>query len=522
MASFSNRLLFNIGILSRALTPQTVRRAQAAQARAYIDSIDISGVDKVPAIRYGSPAIAQAFGSNIGSSYALFADATFDSRAAVAQVWGNSSTTTLGDAPANALYAPTIVSESPVGSYDGSPLNMSGHGSNRDGSGSITGFAGSDAKVQIDLGEIRTFTHIILAAAEIVGFGDIYNQTNGCVPSYGDSSYTANALSNYGATFLPNGQLAIVVNSGSSVTGRYVQIAKPTFGQAAANRFEVLNLTAGHVPTAITVGSVYAGFPNPPTYSSLSDGNISTGFASDTSNRWIKYDLGSAKTVRAILLGGSTSLTGFGNTNGYANGVLEYSNDDSTWTTAIVTIESPQNADYLQFRDFLPVSARYWRLTGGGTWLAISEMILCDYASSEDDDIEHIPTAVSQSTIWSNPGTLATLTNIRNNVFTDGAGTGNAASEWLRVDLGESKSVNKVVVAGGNIPSWGNTALYANSANIQYSTDDVNWNTIATTAGATDTSPYIGVTTFAATSARYWRLQKSGYISTTEFRLYSK
>jgi hypothetical protein len=317
-------------------------------------------------------------------------------------------------------------------------------------------------------------------------------------------------------------QLWLVVNSGSSVTGRYVQIAKPGFGQAAANRFEVLNLTAGHVPTAITVGSVYAGFPNPPVYSSLSDGNIGTGFASNTSNRWIKYDLGIAKTVRAILLGGSTSLTGFGNTNGYANGTLEYSNDDSTWATAIVTIESPQSAGYLQFQDFLPVSARYWRLTGGNTWLAISEMILCDYASSDDTAIEHIPTAVSQSSVYSSPQTLATLTNIRNGIFTDGAATGSAASEWLRVDLGESKSVNKVVIAGGTIPTWGGAALYGNGMNIQYSTDDVNWNTIGTTSGATDSSPYIGVTTFAATSARYWRVQKSGYISTTEFRLYSK
>jgi hypothetical protein len=76
-----------------------------------------------------------------------------------------------------------------------------------------------------------------------------------------------------------------------------------------------------------------------------------------------------------------------------------------------------------------------------------------------------------------------------------------------------------VVVGGGNIPGWGEVALYLNNARLQYSVDGLTWLDLLIVTGVTDAEGNRDIR-FSATSGRYWRLFRSGYLATTNFQLF--
>lgn len=121
----------------------------------------------------------------------------------------------------------------------------------------------------------------------------------------------------------------------------------------------------------------------------------------------------------------------------------------------------------------------------------------------------------SQSSTYSTcAGTYANLTDDN---FNTGPGT-NSGTEWIKATFAVPQTVTAVSVAGGNINvtcSWGGVATYLNTAVIQSSTDDAVWTTRATVSGVTDGN---GLNTFSVgcVTAQYWRIQKSGYLATTE------
>ena len=121
----------------------------------------------------------------------------------------------------------------------------------------------------------------------------------------------------------------------------------------------------------------------------------------------------------------------------------------------------------------------------------------------------------SQSSQYSScSGTYATLNDGN---FNTGPGTNNGASEWIEAAFAAPQTITAVTLAGGNITScpWGAVAAYLNGGVIQSSTNNSTWTTEATISGMTDA----GATTFSVgcVTAQYWRIQKSGYLSTTEF-----
>jgi hypothetical protein len=75
-------------------------------------------------------------------------------------------------------------------------------------------------------------------------------------------------------------------------------------------------------------------------------------------------------------------------------------------------------------------------------------------------------------------------------------------SEWLRVDLGQSSTIGKVVL------EW--DANYAREYTIEVSADDANWNTVfATTSG----NGSIDTITFSPVSSRYVRMVSTAWSS---------
>jgi hypothetical protein len=126
----------------------------------------------------------------------------------------------------------------------------------------------------------------------------------------------------------------------------------------------------------------------------------------------------------------------------------------------------------------------------------------------------------SQSSIYS--GTTAAT----NGPMTDGlqtgteTATGSSTGEWIKMDLGATYSVDRVVIgnASNSAPPGGWGSSYTSNMDLQYSLDDSNWTTIVNTG---DRSPFnfLYTISFSAVSARYIRLvnTSSTWIALTEF-----
>lgn len=131
----------------------------------------------------------------------------------------------------------------------------------------------------------------------------------------------------------------------------------------------------------------------------------------------------------------------------------------------------------------------------------------------------------AQSSFYSStniPGTYATLND--NNSQT-GAATNNGSNQWLKATFPSAVTVRAVRLGGGNMTNWGSVASFLNGCDLQCSTDDLNWVTVANVSGVVDTNPgsFFMLPLGQAISARYWRLIRngSGYVATTELRFFS-
>ncbi|MBD1995266.1 discoidin domain-containing protein [Leptolyngbya sp. FACHB-541] len=125
----------------------------------------------------------------------------------------------------------------------------------------------------------------------------------------------------------------------------------------------------------------------------------------------------------------------------------------------------------------------------------------------------------SQSSVFGSvtPGTFANLNDMSG---TTGTGTNSGSPEFIQATYTAPVTLSRVTVGGGNISGWGAVALYLNNAVFQYSTDNSNWITLLTFTGVTDSgATQFKEFTFAATTARYWRISRSSFLSTTEMRL---
>lgn len=135
------------------------------------------------------------------------------------------------------------------------------------------------------------------------------------------------------------------------------------------------------VPVGVTQSSLYSG-ASAGTIANLGDvDNTSlTGTGTNSSNpEWVRYDLGSAKTIVAATVGVG-NVPAWGPSATYLNsggGKIQYSTDDVTWNDAFALpngftddVNTANNGKERTF-SFTPVSARYWRVMNT-TWLGVT------------------------------------------------------------------------------------------------------------------------------------------------------
>lgn len=180
--------------------------------------------------------------------------------------------------------------------------------------------------------------------------------------------------------------------SGSSVSGA----TEHTFAAPGTYTFRVeaedTNNATGYDEVTVSVAAApteylyyvpstnYSSFPNYPTgapsFAHLNDGSHATGYgyASDTGDtNWLMADLGSARTVETVTVGGGLIVDWGVAADASAGAELQYSNNGTSWTTAhtYATGFSPSGTTVS-----VNVAARYWRLYRANNWLATTEFRL--------------------------------------------------------------------------------------------------------------------------------------------------
>ncbi len=96
-----------------------------------------------------------------------------------------------------------------------------------------------------------------------------------------------------------------------------------------------------------------------------------------------------------------------------------------------------------------------------------------------------------------------------------GYGSDTSAPNWLMADFGSTMRITQVHVGGGYLTGWGYASGYSSGAVLQYSNDATNWTTAHTYSSGFSTT---GTTVILDIVARYWRIYRSGWLGTTEFR----
>lgn len=170
-----------------------------------------------------------------------------------------------------------------------------------------------------------------------------------------------------------SGEFAAVVSSSGS---RLVVCSGESDRNALVYRGVVPVAATEHLPTAFTQSSTYAGVTSANT-TRMRDDNHTTGTGTNIdSPSFIRADLGSVKSVSAVVVGGG-DVSGWGAVAEYLNGAeIQYqSGSDWIWAATItgVTDTGPNQKRAFAFPS---INARYWRLARDGGYVAVTEFRL--------------------------------------------------------------------------------------------------------------------------------------------------
>jgi hypothetical protein len=239
-------------------------------------------------------------------------------------------------------------------------------------------------------------------------------------------------------------------------------------------------------PSATTSSSAPTG-----SLSNLFDGALNTrcywtDTVAEAGGFYIRADLGSAKKIASVRLGG------FDTTDRYPSAFsLQYSDDDSSWTTqaSVSGLSYPGNntiSDFIDVRGGGAITAhRYWRLTGitiGGSFLEISEIELWEGDYSYVITASNAPSSGSLKTLGD--GQLSTETSWADT-------TAEAGGFYIRFDFGAGFSIS---VDGLKLGAGANNNNFTSTISVESSNDASSWTPRGSVAGIT----YPGASTLTA------------------------
>ncbi|WP_327251057.1 discoidin domain-containing protein [Streptomyces sp. NBC_01244] len=209
--------------------------------------------------------------------------------------------------------------------------------------------------------------------------------------------------------------------------------------------------------------------------------DVSRWASSYSDSQWLKVDLGSSKSFNSVRLNWQ---------NAYGKDYdIQTSADGTTWTT--VAQRRGLTASGLDTLTFPPATGRYVRMQGITRGTSFGYSLFSFEVIS--DDLARGRTATASSSETSGLGAA----NAVDGLDTTRWASSYSDSQWLKVDLGSSKTVKSVRL------NW--EGAYGKDYDIQTSADGTTWTTVAqrrsrTTAG-------VDTVTFPAATGRYVRIQ---------------
>ena len=247
------------------------------------------------------------------------------------------------------------------------------------------------------------------------------------------------------------------------------------------------------------------------------DGDPGTRYSSGTGQtpgQWVEVDMGKPETFDTISLD-STSSTG-----DYTRSADVYVSSDGTSWTRVAAIQS--TGQQIEAVTFATQTARYIKVVNtasSGNWWSIGEFNV--YVGGSATPVYGIPLSqagwsatASNTSPWPNDA----LTNMIDGNLTTrySSGAGQAAGQWVEVDMGQQQTFNKVVLDSGS-----NVTDYARSADVYVSSDGSTWTKVASIG----TGSPVEVASFEAQTARYIKVVNTGsagnWWSIAEFTAYT-
>jgi len=267
------------------------------------------------------------------------------------------------------------------------------------------------------------------------------------------------------------------------------------------------------------------------------DNNLATRWSGNGDGTWLRFDLGSSKTIGHVTL---AAYNGNARRNRFD---LQVSNDNANWTTVFSGETSGTTTNEEPF-DFADVSARYLRYLGHGnigstnpTMNSVTEVSLfggdvCTSCPTPTPTSTPTPTNTPEPTPTATPtptpgptpeyvevtpgvsGATASTNDgnvpgnaVDNSLLTRWSGNGNGA--WLQLDLGSTRTVGYVEI------SFFNGHLRSARFDLQVSGSASGpWTNVLTNATSNGTTTAAEVFDFADTDGRYVRYLGHGNDST--------
>ncbi|MEN9580831.1 MAG: hypothetical protein RJA70_3840 [Pseudomonadota bacterium] len=220
-------------------------------------------------------------------------------------------------------------------------------------------------------------------------------------------------------------------------------------------------------------------------------------------NQWINVDLGASYLVKSFTIK-HASAGGEDPEYNTKDFDIRVSTNNSTWTKVVTvtgnkagvtshTLSSTKLARYIKLTATKPVNSQLeaariyeFQVFGNpGTNLALRRPT----TSTE-------PCSASETAAGAVNGTI-------NGGFVDKWCSRVAGAKWMKVDLGSSKALNRVVIKHAEVSEFERTGYNTIAYTVEVSTDNTNWRTVASASG---NAQNVTAHAFPQTNARYVRL----------------
>jgi hypothetical protein len=239
--------------------------------------------------------------------------------------------------------------------------------------------------------------------------------------------------------------------------------------------------TPGSGEQSITVTA--SGYQDPNIPENTLDDDLGTRWSAEGDGQWIKFDLGSIKTLTAVRIAffqGASRVSYFD---------LETSTDNVNWTAALMGGQSSGATTAREIFDVANRTAHYVRITGHGnsnnlwnSYTVVEFVTVAATASADDGNVPENTLDGDLETRWSALG--------------DG--------QWIQFDLGMPQTVTSVGIAFYN----GNQRV--SHFDIATSTDNSNWTAVLTGGQSSGATTAVESFDVANTTARYVRITGHG------------